>query len=141
MAVVAGARGVGAVTRTFRVAGPLPGMNEIVAAAKSGRGKGNAYSRQKATWTSAVALAALTVRVEHFAGPVSLHCLWHERDARRDPDNVAAGVKFVLDGLVQAGILRGDGRRWITSILHDVVTDAGPGVTVTIFDGETRSET
>ncbi len=41
---------------------------------------------------------------------------WYERNRRRDPDNVAAGGrKLVLDGLVSAGVLEGDGWHHIRS--------------------------
>lgn len=121
--------------RSFRVNGPLPGMNEIVAAAKSGRGRGNAYSRQKSAWTLVVAKAARDARVGPFPLPVSLHLIWCEPNARRDPDNVHAGTKFVLDGLVDAGVIPGDRRKNIISILHDVVTDKeNPGVIVNFLE-------
>jgi Holliday junction resolvase RusA-like endonuclease len=110
-------------------------MNEIVAAAKSGRGKGNAYSRQKALWTAVVARHARSRRIGHLASPVSVYCVWHEATRRRDPDNVQAAVKFILDGLVEAGVLAGD--RWtdIQSVSHALVVSSTPGVAVTI---ETR---
>ncbi len=127
---------------SFFVSGPLPGMNEIVAAAKSGRGKGNAYSRQKALWTSLVAHAARKAKLGHYAAPVSIHCLWREGSARRDPDNIHAGVKFVLDGLVEAGVVSGDGRRHIAAVMHDVVTVAeNPGVTIQILSTEAMPKT
>lgn len=121
-----GGLGVG-VTATFWVSGPLPGMNEIVAAAKSGRGRSNAYSRMKAQWTSHVASWARKERLGHFASPVTVRCLWREPDARRDPDNVHAGVKFVLDGLVLAGVLAGDRRKNIVTVSHVIETMAKPG--------------
>jgi hypothetical protein len=122
------------VRQTFFVPGPLPGMNEIVGAAKSGRGKGNAYSRQKALWTSVVARHARSRRIGPFATPVFVTCVWHEATARRDPDNVHAGVKFVLDGLVQSGALKGDGRSCIAGVAHSVLTKPLPGVQVTLDD-------
>lgn len=117
---------------SFWVDGPLPGMNEIVAAAKSGRGRGNGYARQKAAWTNAVAVAALAAKVEHIPSPVTVTCVWVEPNARRDPDNVEAAVKFLNDGLVMAGVLTGDRRKDIAAIRHQVITGKTPGVQVTI---------
>lgn len=129
---------------TFWVAGPLPGMNEIIGAAKSGRGKSSAYSRQKATWTTAVALRARSERIGHFASPVSVSFVWREPSARRDPDNVCAGAKFILDGLVEAGVLEGDGRKHIARITHQVETMAKPGgnagVYITIESATSKEE-
>lgn len=117
---------------SFWVDGPLPGMNEVVAAAKSGRGRGNAYARQKAVWTNCVAVAAMAAGCKLVPSPVTVSCVWHESSARRDPDNVQAAVKFVLDGLVDAGVLRGDGRADIAAVRHEVVTSKTPGVAVTV---------
>jgi Holliday junction resolvase RusA-like endonuclease len=108
-------------------------MNEIIAAAKSGRGKGNAYARQKATWTTAVAAAARSARVRPVASPVIVSCVWHEPSARRDPDNVMAGVKFVMDGMVSAGVIDGDGCADVVSVRHEVIAPSPtPGVVVTV---------
>ena len=117
---------------TLWVPGPLPGMNEIVAAAKSGHGKGNAYSRQKALWTTLVARGARSRRIGLFPSPVTISCVWVEPNARRDPDNIEAAIKFVNDGLVQAGVLSGDRRKDIAAIRHEVITGETSGVQVTI---------
>lgn len=117
---------------TLFVPGPLPGLNELVAAAKSGRGKGNAYSRLKRAWTDAVILHARAARLQ----PVHRARLifrWQEAHRRRDPDNVAAGGrKLVLDGLVKAGVLPGDGWEHVAGWEDEFTVAARPGVLVTI---------
>ena len=40
---------------------------------------------------------------------IFLHITWYCKDKRRDPDNVAAAVKFIWDGLVAAGVIENDG--------------------------------
>ncbi len=114
------------------VPGPLPGLNELLAAAKSGRGKGNAYSRLKSAWTDAVIYACRAAKLKK-AERVRLHFLWLERDRRRDPDNVAAGGrKLVLDGLVKAGVLPGDGWKNVVGWSDSFATGDTPGVSVLI---------
>jgi len=54
---------------------------------------------------------------------VDVTCTWITKDLRKDPDNVSAGVKFILDGLVQAGILPDDRRKQINSIKHEFGVD------------------
>ena len=96
------------------VPGPLPGMNELIAAAKGSGGRGAAYARLKRQWTEAVWALAKQARLPRLTGRVVLEFDWHEVDRRRDPDNVAAGGrKLVLDGLVMAGVLGGDGWRYV----------------------------
>jgi hypothetical protein len=56
-----------------------------------------------------------------------------EKDRRRDKDNVASARKFVLDGLVLAKVLNGDGWRWIDGWWDRFsVNPDRPGVGVTI---------
>lgn len=127
--------GAGAAGVMLWVPGPLPGMNEIVDAAKSGRGKFNAYSRMKSTWTGLVENLAKRAKLSCVPGPARVHFRWLERDKRRDPDNVTAGAKFVLDGLVKAGVLESDRQEHVHELIHEFSIahrDDGPGVWVTV---------
>jgi hypothetical protein len=58
--------------------------------------------------------------------------VWHCVNRNRDPDNVAAAVKYVLDGLVRAGIVADD--RWnnVVSIEHVFLLAPKEGVQVFI---------
>jgi hypothetical protein len=94
--------------QTFSIDGPLPGMNEMIAAAKGSGGRGAAYARLKLAWTLKVKSEAKRQGLR----PVpraTLRFAWFEKDRRRDPDNVASAKKLVLDGLVAAGVLPRDG--------------------------------
>jgi len=121
------------------VPGPLPGLNDLIDAAKGSGGRGAAYARLKREWTEAVWARAKEQLVPAFPARVVLEFTWHERDRRRDPDNVAAGGrKLVLDGLVLAGVLRGDGWRYVQSWTDRFdVRPERPGVAVQIhrYDG------
>jgi hypothetical protein len=112
------------------IPGPLPGMNEMIAAAKSGRGKASAYARMKATWTAVVATHARRAFAANYFGRVRVFCAWSEEAMRRDPDNVTAAVKFVLDGLVEAKILHCDRWHCVAGIQHEWEVGAVPGVLV-----------
>lgn len=127
---------------TLWIPGPLPGMNELLTAAKSGHGKGNAYSRLKAHWTATVWAQAKVQRVPKFSRPVVFTFEWVEGNKRRDPDNVAAGGrKLVLDGLVEAGVLPGDGWRYVQAwtdrfnVMRPGLKGPGVGVTMQEMDG------
>ncbi len=124
------------------VPGPLPGMNELIAAAKGSGGRGMAYAKLKRQWTETIWALAKAARIDKpgpFERPVLITFDWIEKDQRRDPDNVAAGGrKLVLDGLVAAGVLKGDGWRHISAwndrwqTVAGTVASKGPGVGVTI---------
>lgn len=112
-------------------------MNEVVAAAKGFRGRGFGYSKMKQEWTAKVGEAAHRDCVKPFAGPVFITFRWQEKTRRRDPDNFAAGKKFVLDGLVDAGVLVGDGWGHVAGWLDEWnVVKEKPGVLVILEDTE-----
>lgn len=116
------------------IPGVFPGMNEITKAAKSGRGKGNGYSRMKAANDPRVVLALRGVPFPKI-GKARFAFEWHEAQRRRDPDNVTAGQKFVLDGLVKAGVIPNDGWNEVAGISHEfVVSPDRPGVVVEITE-------
>lgn len=116
---------------TLWVPGPLPGQNEIISAAKSGRGGANAYSRMKKQWGDTVWALARAAKLRPLDLPVRVSFLWTEKARRRDLDNIIAGGKFVMDGLVKAGVLGGDGWNHVGAIEHRFMVDAKrPGVQV-----------
>lgn len=56
---------------------------------------------------------------------------WHEKDQRRDPDNITTGSKFILDALVTKKILLDDGWAEIAGLSHVFkVEKLTPGVVV-----------
>jgi Holliday junction resolvase RusA-like endonuclease len=97
----------------FTIDGKLPGLNDIIRASRSHWSKG---AQQKKLWTHGCAMYA--VRLEKITSPCKIQFAWYEPDKRRDIDNVAAGAKFIIDGLVDAGKLPHDGRDWVRQIVH-----------------------
>lgn len=68
--------------------------------------------------------------------PVHLQFDWYCKDRRIDPDNIAAGKKMIIDGLVAAGILTGDGWAQICG-LHDTFhIDHNARVTVSLVTAD-----
>jgi hypothetical protein len=110
----------------------LPGLNELLAAAKSGRGKGNGYSRLKRCWTDFVSLHAREARLPRLER-ARFAFRWVEASKRRDPDNLAAGGrKLILDGLVAAGVLPDDGWANVAGWEDVFEVGAAAGVEVTL---------
>lgn len=117
---------------TLFVPGPLPGLNELIAAAKGRGGRGFAYAKLKRSWTDTVILLARAAKLQPVQR-VRLSFRWQERNRRRDPDNVAAGGrKLILDGLVKAGVLPGDGWECVAGWDDEFTVAARPGVLVTL---------
>lgn len=99
----------------FEIFGRLPGLNEIVAANRSHY---HAGAKQKKETTLLCAQYAGLGGVPIFSGPILVIFNWFEPNARRDLDNICGGAKFVLDGLVLAGRIPNDSRKFVQSIFH-----------------------
>lgn len=127
----------------FFVPGPLPGLNEIIDAAKGSGGKGLAYSAMKAKWTGTVYFCAKAARVPRLPR-VRLELNWVHADQRHDPDNQEAGQKFIWDGLkgpdaqCKAGlsVLANDGWDQNAGTTHHHVVGSRPGVWVAVNEVE-----
>lgn len=99
----------------FDIPGRLPGTNDIIAAAKAGRGKYQPYAIMKEQYTTMVTwLAKKLPKYER----IDICITWYEPNRRRDIDNISGGTKFVLDGLVMAGTIPDDSQKHISSITH-----------------------
>lgn len=87
----------------------MPGLNDLLSAKSTQRGQWNSYNEQKQKWASSIRVLVAARRILPI-GPAYFSFLFIEPTKRRDPDNiVAGGVKLILDSLVGAEVLEGDG--------------------------------
>lgn len=121
-------------TQELWIPGPMPGLNDVLESAKGAGGSGARYSKGKRLWTEHVWAHAKQAGLRPMSR-IRLRFEWRENHQRRDPDNVAAAKKFVLDGLVQAGVIKGDGwayvEGWEDAFL---LVKQRPGVSVTLTE-------
>ena len=99
----------------FVIFGKLPGLNQLFGAANRCRWVGADMKKKQTQLCAGFIHAARLRRVKR---PVTIHFTWIEPDLRRDVDNVSTGQKFVLDALVECGVLPNDGRAWVRGISH-----------------------
>lgn len=119
--------------RSFVIPGRLPSLNETIDVS---RGDKYAAGREKAKYTEMVAWIARAAKIRKM-NRVDLYVTWYEETRKRDPDNIHAGVKFILDGLVVAGVIKNDGQRYVGNITHTVRLDRdNPRVEVEIMEAE-----
>lgn len=118
----------------FVIPGRLPGLNEIIEANRSNRYEG---ANQKKNETRRCALEIIRQTRETIRRPFYVVVAWYERDLRRDPDNVCAGIKFVLDALVEVGRIPNDTRKFVLGIDHSFLDPdkQNPRVEVEIVEG------
>lgn len=85
------------------VFGEFPGLNKIINASKAHY---QAYRKLKEDNTNAVTWLAKKLPKYKW---VKLNITWYCKNRRKDPDNIAAAVKFIFDGFVEAGVIENDG--------------------------------
>jgi Holliday junction resolvase RusA-like endonuclease len=101
----------------FDIPGKLPGLNEIIRAAKMGKGNYQPYNTMKHEYGDVITY--LAKKLPSY-GVVNITIKWYEPDSRRDIDNIAAGgTKLILDSLVAAGVIKDDSQKYVKSISHE----------------------
>jgi hypothetical protein len=104
----------------FTIQGELPDLTTIIKESKRGRGNWQPYNDLKHEYTIRVMAACRGIKP--FA-KVDVEILWICKNKRKDKDNIMAGTKFVLDGLVVEGIIDNDGWKDIGHITHGFIVD------------------
>jgi Holliday junction resolvase RusA-like endonuclease len=105
---------------SLTVQGEFPGLNEIIKESKCHFSK---YAKNKRYYTDIVMLTCLGARHKAIKQKVNIELTWYTKNAKKDPDNVAAGIKYILDGLTLSGTLENDSRKYIGSITHHFCVD------------------
>jgi len=121
-------RGGGRFTEVY-IGYKLPTLNTAIATAKK---HPVAYSVFKRDWSNLC--AAHFVRSRKAKSAITVDLVYIEPlDSRRDEDNVTHSQKYILDGLVTAGVIVDDKRKYIRKISTEF-TDSGKayGVVVTL---------
>lgn len=98
------------------IPGELCNLNTYITAERAHRFKGAKIKRQE---TNRVMWEVMAQKVPHVTSyPVHITYTWYSKDSRVDIDNVAFAVKFIHDGLVEAGVLDGDDRKHVAGFTH-----------------------
>ena len=100
---------------TFTIQGELPDLNTIIKESKRGRGNWQPYNDLKHEYTIRVMAACRGIKPFN---KIDIDIEWTCKNKRKNKDNIMAGTKFILDGLVTEGILKNDGWGEIRDIKH-----------------------
>ena len=121
---------------TFTIPAKPMNLNEIIRL-KGGRYKG-AWNRQKIKREAVIKLAWVRMSIakggaQIVNGPYRVRYLLLCKDKRSDPSNLAAGAeKTILDALVDAGAIPGDGFKYHRSSSWEAIESSGWGIVVTV---------
>lgn len=117
----------------FTILGRLDGLNEYTVANRSNRYQGAAVKKRNQQQV----LASLIKCRDTYDEPVYIKIVWYEANRKRDKDNIAFGKKYILDALVQKGILRNDTWECVAGFEDRFEVDkAHPRIEVKIFTKE-----
>lgn len=105
---------------TTNVVGRLPGMNDIIAVSKKGKGAYQPYSLMKKYYQDI--LRGYFNKLPGYE-VIKITIDWYEPNQRRDVDNITAGTKFIMDSLVQTSVIKDDSQRYVKSITHNIFVD------------------
>ena len=117
--------------QTLWIPGRLPGLNEVI---NQNRGNKFAGAKTKKKLTNDIAVLA-KAQLKPCSEGCKITFIWFEPNRKRDPDNIASAKKFILDGLVKAGILENDGWKqvkWFVDFFE--VEKSNPGVRVKLAE-------
>lgn len=103
------------------IPGKLPGLNEYVTAERTSRYMG-AKTRRNSEDFVAIGIKQQLKGLK-INNPVELHYTWIEPDMRRDRDNIAFAKKFIQDALVNCGVLKDDGWKYIVRFSDSFAVD------------------
>ena len=120
--------------QVLRIETILPGLNEIINENRKHWSKG---AKHKCEWQSLIGSYIKKSKLIP-VNRVKLTFVWVEENNKRDPDNIAAAKKYILDALVEQKILPNDNRKHVTNFQDSFAisnsAEIKPGVIVYIED-------
>ena len=120
---------------SFIIKQKLPSLNDTLRYNRTNMYMGAKFKKEVEEvigWAIRRALTAKTLhRVEV---PVIVKIEWHEKTIKRDADNIQSSVKFILDALVNKGVLVDDSRKYVKQIQHEIVDDTENYVIVELIE-------
>ena len=122
----------------FTIADKLPSLNDVIRANRGNCYQGNYLKhkvQKKIGGYIEKAVGEGTLK-EVKSYPVMVDFEWHERTKKRDADNIASAKKFILDEMVNQGIIKNDSRKYVKGFTDEIVDDKADFVIVTISEND-----
>lgn len=92
----------------------FPGLNEHIKELSRNRYKGGSMKKTETEWVKYTCQSLKIPPILHY--PVQVRFSWYIRNKKKDLDNITFAKKYILDGMVEAGVLKGDGQKYINFI-------------------------
>lgn len=113
--------------------GELTDLNAYIKALNSSRWGGNTIKQVETDRVCKEAKKQKIMKVDAAKYPLIIAYTWFCKDMRKDTDNVAFAKKFINDGLVAAGVIENDSRKFVRGFTDSFEIDkTNPRVEVKI---------
>lgn len=123
-------------TYTCIIDGRLSGLNEYTKACRTNRYMGAALKKKNQDQCIWYLKTQLPKKINT---PIELTFRWGEPNMNRDLDNICFAKKFILDALVESGIIKDDGWRYVKGFRDEFFVDKErPRIEVTITEKESE---
>lgn len=96
----------------------LPTLNEYINAERRNR---FIAAKIKKEATNKIKLLTRAQTRKKLHRMYDLEITWTVTDKRVDSDNIFFSIKFILDGIVESGVLISDSRKYVRNISHKIV--------------------
>ncbi len=107
-------------------------LNTYIKALNAHYHSGNAIKQQETDYVYIMCLQQKLKSITQY--PVVVNFEWYCANERKDIDNVSFAKKFILDGMVKAGVLQNDSRRFVKGFTDQFFIDKeSPRVVITIL--------
>ncbi|GEP72000.1 hypothetical protein FD12_GL001571 [Lentilactobacillus rapi DSM 19907 = JCM 15042] len=93
---------------SFTIPQELPALNEYVNEQRRNRFAG-AKVKKQATYVCSMYAKAAMNRGLKVTGKIDIYVHWFVSSKRKDKDNIRFAIKFIQDGMMEAGLIDNDG--------------------------------
>lgn len=104
------------------IEGELTALNEFINAERRNRYIAAKIKKGETGYCQDVAEKS-ELKLQETDFPCALIITWYVKNKRKDADNIAFAKKFILDGLVEAGVLPNDNRKYVQGFTDIVKED------------------
>ena len=123
----------------FLIPEKLPGLNEIISAARTNRYVAGQQKREVERLISVyIHQAQKRGELRPIKGACIIRITWIEATKRRDADNIQAGAKFILDAMKHAEIIPDDSQRYVKQVYHEIVPGGYDAARVEIIEDDRK---
>jgi hypothetical protein len=106
-------------------------LNEYINAERTNKFMGAKIKKEE---TEKVIIECKFEELQPVRGRVKLFFYWYVKNKKKDPDNIAFAKKFIIDGLVEANVLKNDNLNTIVELHDYFVIDNEDQVIVDIIE-------